>query len=67
MKTTAPATDRAGKPYTIKSAAAYLSLSDDTIRRLIKQRVLRVSSVVKGKLLIPASDVENLVESTCGP
>ncbi|MFL6519178.1 MAG: helix-turn-helix domain-containing protein [Chthoniobacterales bacterium] len=55
----------AKRPYTIKSAAAFLGLSDKTIRRLIKSGVLRASSVVKGKLLIPAADVENLVENTC--
>ncbi|MEY2520559.1 MAG: Helix-turn-helix domain [Verrucomicrobiota bacterium] len=51
-------------PYTIKSAAVYLSLSPSTIRRLIKKGVLR-SSTVTQKILIPAEDVENLVESTC--
>ena len=56
----------ARKPYTIKQAAAYLSFSPNTIRKLIKDGVLRASTVVKGKILIPASDVENLVESTCG-
>jgi excisionase family DNA binding protein len=67
MKTTAQAKRPISKPYTIKSAAAYLNFSPTTIRKLIKQRVLRVSSIVPGKLLIPAADVENLVESTCGP
>jgi excisionase family DNA binding protein len=51
-------------PYTIKSAAKYLSLSTITIRRLIARRVLRSSKVTR-KILIPADDVENLVESTC--
>ena len=52
------------RPFTIKRASEYLDLSDDTIRRLIKQGVLR-SSMITRKILIPAADVENLVESTC--
>lgn len=53
-------------PYTVKSAAKYLNLSTDTIHALIRRGVLRVSTVNPRKFLIPASDVENLVESTCG-
>jgi excisionase family DNA binding protein len=52
-------------PYTIKSAAAYLSHSTKTVRNLIKRGVLRSSTVTR-KILIPADDVEELVESTCG-
>lgn len=51
-------------PYTIKAAAAYLSLSTKTISRLIKNGVLRSSTITR-KTLIPAEDVENLAESTC--
>ncbi|MFL6519176.1 MAG: helix-turn-helix domain-containing protein [Chthoniobacterales bacterium] len=51
-------------PYTIKTAAIYLSHSTKSIRNLIKRGVLR-SSTVTSKILIPAIDVENLVESTC--
>lgn len=61
----ASSADIAKKPYTIKAAAEHLSLSPRTIRRLIDDRVLRASRIVKGKLLIPAADVEKLVESTC--
>jgi len=52
-------------PYTVKRAALFLGVSVDTVRRLVKKRVLRASRIVKGTTLIPASDVENLVESTC--
>jgi excisionase family DNA binding protein len=52
-------------PYTIKSAAVYLSHSTKSIRNLIKRGVLR-SSTVTSKILIPACDVDHLVESTCG-
>ena len=51
-------------PYTVKTAAAYLSLSPRTIRNLIKSGTLRTSRVTR-KILIPAEDVENLVDSTC--
>jgi len=51
-------------PYTVQSAAAYLSLSPRTIRNLIKKGVLRTSRITR-KILIPAEDVENLVNSTC--
>lgn len=51
-------------PYTVQSAAIYLSLSPRTIRNLIKKRVLRTSRITR-KILIPAEDVENLVDSTC--
>ena len=55
---------RKNPPYTIKSAALYLSLSTKSIRNLIKRGVLRPCTVTS-KILIPACDVENLVESTC--
>ena len=59
-----PSTPR-NPPYTIKTAAAYLNVSTKTVRRLIARRVLRASRINPRKFLIPAADVENLVESTC--
>lgn len=50
-------------PYTVESAATYLSLSPRTIRNLIKKRVLRTSRITR-KILIPAEDVEQLVYRT---
>ena len=52
-------------PYTIKRACSYLSLSDSTVRRLIKRRVLRARRITQ-TVLIPAVDVENLVPRICG-
>jgi excisionase family DNA binding protein len=51
-------------PYTVQSAAVYLSLPPRTIRNLIKRRMLRTSRITR-KILIPAEDVENRVDSTC--
>ena len=49
--------------FTIKEACAYLGVSDDTIRRLIKRGLLRRSYAL-GKILIPAEDVENFMTNT---
>jgi excisionase family DNA binding protein len=49
--------------YTIKGAAAYLGVSEDTIRRLIKRNLMRRSLALR-KILIPAEDVENFVANT---
>lgn len=49
--------------YTIREAAEYLSVSDDTIRRLVKRGVLRRSLAVR-KILISAEDVENFIAKT---
>jgi excisionase family DNA binding protein len=64
MKKNTPVERSARKPYTIKAAAAHLGICTKTVHRLIKDGVLRVSTVLPRKFLIPAEDVENLVEST---
>jgi excisionase family DNA binding protein len=63
-KKTKPA-DAARKPYTVRQAAAFLSLSTNTIRGLIKSGTLRASRICPRKILIPAEDVEKLVDTTC--
>jgi len=50
--------------YTIRDAADYLGVSQDTVRRLIKRGLLRRSLALR-KILIPAEDVENFVTKTC--
>lgn len=50
--------------YTVQEASVYLRLSTKTIYSLIKRGVLRASTVTRKKM-IPAEDVEKLVETTC--
>ena len=52
------------KTYTIREAADYLGISQDTVRRLIKRGLLRRSLALR-KILIPAEDVENFLAKTC--
>jgi excisionase family DNA binding protein len=58
-------TEAPRKPYTIKTAAEFLSLSTATIRRLVDKGVLRSSRITR-KILIRAEDVETLVDRTSG-
>ena len=50
--------------YTIKEAAAYLRVSERTIRNLISRKLLRRSRALRRALLL-GEDVENFVAKTC--
>ena len=49
---------------TIKEAAAYLRVSERTIRNLISRKLLRRSRALRRALLL-GEDVENFVAKTC--
>lgn len=51
--------------YTIRQAAAYLCVSERTIRNLIYRKLLRRSYALRRVLLL-GQDVESLLEKTCG-
>lgn len=50
--------------YTLKEAAEFLKLSQRTIERLIARGLLRKSKALR-RVIIPGTDIENLVERTC--
>lgn len=50
--------------YSTKEAAAYLSVSEQTVRKLIVRGLLRKSHAL-AKVVIPGTDVETLLERTC--
>ena len=50
--------------YTIKEAAAYLRVSERTIRNLISRKLLRRSRALRRALLL-GEDVEDFVAKTC--
>lgn len=60
MKNTAPTK----ATYTIREAAAYLSVSERTIRNLIYRKLLRRSHALRRVLLL-GQDVEGFLEKTC--
>ncbi len=60
MKTTAPTK----ATYTIREAAAYLCVSERTIRNLIYRKLLRRSHALRRVLLL-GQDVESFLEKTC--
>ena len=49
--------------YTIQETAVLLHVSTDTVRRLIKRKLLRRSLAVR-RILIPAEDVDNFMANT---
>jgi excisionase family DNA binding protein len=49
--------------YTIKEAADYLSISDKSVRRLVKRGLLRPSRALR-KLLIPIAELEGFFART---
>lgn len=50
--------------FTIKETAAFLSVSDKSVRRLIKRGELRYSKAFR-KLIIPIEDLVSFYERTC--
>jgi excisionase family DNA binding protein len=51
--------------YTIEEAAKYLKVSDDVIRRMIKDRELKASKI-RGQWRIRKTDIDRLFEDQDG-
>ena len=62
--------DRLASPpqrfLTVRSAASYADLSEDSIRRLIESGRLSVYRPVKGRLLVDRLELDNLILASTG-
>jgi excisionase family DNA binding protein len=51
-------------PMTVKEAAKYLKISNETVRSLCRRKLIRYSKSLR-KWLLNRADVENFVDKTC--
>lgn len=57
-----PLTERAALALGVRDAAVLLSVSEDTIRRMIEDDELRVVRL-RGRIVIPRSEIDALLQS----